>query len=180
MSERDGWFDRLFALPPIPDDGPALPRDGVPYLPAPVDALIDFAELAQLQPEDLVVDVGSGTGRACLALHRLSHARVLGLEVQPHLVELHRATIARLALGDFLEVRCVDAWADREGLAHATAAFLYCPFSGERLEAWLSSHEPTLRARGLRLGFLDVPTAPRPWLRPLGARGGLEVFAAVR
>jgi hypothetical protein len=42
--------------------------------------------------------------------------------------------------------------------------FLYCPFSGERLEKVLDDLEPIARTRPIRVCCVDTPLPPRQWL----------------
>jgi hypothetical protein len=42
--------------------------------------------------------------------------------------------------------------------------FLYCPFSGDRLEKVLDDLEHIARTRQIRVCCLDLPLPPRPWL----------------
>lgn len=147
--ERDAWVDRALGFSEVPDDGPGLPRDGVPYLPAPVAAILEFVERSGITAADTVVDVGAGIGRAALLIHRLTGARVVGVEVQPQLVTLGRRLAPTI---EFVE-------RDAASCPAADAYFLYCPFSGERLDRWLDAH----RARVI--GCVDVAQLSRPWLR---------------
>lgn len=147
--KRDAWVDRRFGFVEVTSDGPSLPKDGVPYLPAPVAAVLEFVDRAKLGPSDVIVDVGAGVGRAALLLQQLTGARVIGVEVQPELVALARRLTPTV---EFVE-------ADAARCPPADAYFLYCPFSGDRLERWLDSH----RARVL--GCVDVAELRRPWLR---------------
>src|SRR5215467_6725700 len=65
-ADRDAWLDLVLGLK-IPDDG-ALPPGCVPYLPSPIDKLIEIAEHANVQASDVFVDVGSGVGRATVLM----------------------------------------------------------------------------------------------------------------
>jgi hypothetical protein len=42
--------------------------------------------------------------------------------------------------------------------------FLYCPFSGDRLEKLLDDLESIARTRPIRVCCVDLPLPPRPWL----------------
>ena len=167
--ERDGWVDQALGLGAPPDDGPALPRGCVPYLPCPVDALLRLTEHAQVRASDVFVDVGAGAGRAAALVHLLTGASVVGLEVQPQLVAAARELAARLCLP---RVSFVEG--DAPGLTGALAAgsvfFLYCPFSGERLAQLLTNLEPAARMRDIRVCCLDLPLPPCRWLEPLPPR----------
>jgi hypothetical protein len=161
--ERDAWLDRVLGLQEIPDDGPDLPRGCVPYIPCPVDALLRFVDEAEVRPSDVVVDVGSGVGRAAVAVHLLTGAAAVGLEVQRALVSAARELAARLGLSRVTTMEG-DASALAGAAAEGTVFFLYCPFGGERLARLLDALEPIARARPLRIGCVDVPLPERPWL----------------
>lgn len=173
LLERDAFVNRRFGFVTPEDDGPALPRDGVPYLPAPVQSLIDFVALSGLSSQHAVLDVGSGAGRAAVLLHLLSGARVHGVEVQPHLVAAHRATAARLGVPVTVEEG--DALAS-PFLAQADAFFLYCPFNGPRVAQFLSRLEREAQQRPLIVGCVDLPLPHCAWLERVGERDGLTVF----
>jgi len=162
--ERDGWVDRALGLGAPPDDGPALPTGGVPYLPSPVDALLRLTEHAPVRASDVFVDVGAGAGRAAALIHLLTGASVVGLEVQPALVTAARELAARLGLP---RVSFVEGDAPRLTAALATGSvfFLYCPFSGERLAQLLANLEVVARTREIRVCCLDLPLPSCRWLK---------------
>jgi len=161
--ERDAWVDRALGLGAPPDDGPALPRGCVPYLPCPVDALLRLTEHGHVRASDVFVDVGAGVGRAAALVHLLTGASVVGLEIQPELVTAARDLVARLGLP---RVSFVEGDAPRlaAALAAGSVFFLYCPFSGERLAELLANLEPAARAREIRVCCVDLPLPPCAWL----------------
>ncbi|MGH7434474.1 MAG: hypothetical protein ACRENE_02285, partial [Polyangiaceae bacterium] len=161
---RDDWIDVVLGLEDIPDDGPALPRQGVPYLPCSVDTLLRTIDLARIGPSDVFVDVGSGVGRAASLVNLLTGAEAIGIEVQPTLYARARAVAARLRLYRVFYVEG-DAATLIDTLSTGTVFFLYCPFGGERLTAVLSGLEALARARPLRLACVDLPIPPSPWLK---------------
>jgi SAM-dependent methyltransferase len=158
----------LASVPPsgldeLPADGPALPSGCVPYLPCPVDALLRLVEHAPVRAADVFVDVGSGLGRAAALVHLLTGARAVGLEVQPTLVAAARALARRLRLPDLSFVEG-DAPELAPALAGGSVFFLYCPFSGDRLEKFLARLEPIARTRTIHVCCVDLPLPPRDWL----------------
>jgi SAM-dependent methyltransferase len=167
--ERDAWVDRALGLGPPPDDGPALPRGCVPYLPCPVDALLRVTEHAPVRASDVFVDVGAGAGRAAALVHLLTGASVVGLEIQPHLVTAARELAARLGLprASFVEG---DAPGLTDALAAGSVFFLYCPFSGARLTRLLANLEAAARIRPIRVCCLDLPLPSCGWLEPAPSR----------
>ncbi len=161
--ERDAWLDRVFELDALPDDGPDLPRGCVPYLPAAVDALLRVVEHARVRDRDVFVDVGAGLGRAAALVRLVTGAAAVGVEVQPALVRAARALAARLSLPRLSFVEG-DAASRVDALVTGSVFFLYCPFSGERLQRVLVELERVARARPIRVCCLDLPLPPCSWL----------------
>lgn len=161
--QRDAWLDLVFGLDSIPDDDPALPRGCVPYLPCSVDTILRLVEHANVRESDVFVDIGAGVGRAAALVHLLTGAAAIALEIQPGLVRAARELIARL---NVQHVAAVEGDAARLAgfLSAGSIFFLYCPFSGERLEQLLDDLEPIARTRAIRVCSVDLPLPPRPWL----------------
>ncbi|RHW18432.1 class I SAM-dependent methyltransferase [Sphingomonas gilva] len=57
----------------------------VPFLPTPMPAVEAMLDLAQVGPDDSLVDLGSGDGRIAIAAGRRG-ARALGIEIDPDLI----------------------------------------------------------------------------------------------
>lgn len=174
--DRDAWVDELFGLEEHSfEDGPALPRGGVPYLACPVDTVLRAVDAAAMGPDDVVVDVGAGVGRAALLVHLLSGAAVVGLEVQPALVQAARERAARVpsARVSFLEGDAAELLGQ---MANASVFFFYCPFSGERAERARAGLEALSRARELRVCCVDWPMPECSWLERTAEDGDLVVF----
>jgi hypothetical protein len=170
-AERDAWFDAVLGLDEIPDDGRDLPRGCVPYMPCPVDALLRALEHADVKASDVFVDIGSGLGRAMLLAHFLTGAAAIGLEIQPALVRISREIEKRMNVSGVstLEGDAVELTAR---VAAGSVFFLYCPFSGERLERLLATLEPIARARPIRVCCVDLPLPARPWLTQISPKAG--------
>jgi SAM-dependent methyltransferase len=162
-AERDAWLDLVFELDSIPCDGPELPRGCVPYLPCPVDTLLRMVEHARVRATDVFVDVGSGVGRAAALVHLLTGAATIGIEIQSALVLASRNLTARL---NGLRFSAIEGEAARLTgfIAIASVIFLYCPFSGDRVEKILDDIEPIAHTREIRVCSVDVPIPARPWL----------------
>jgi SAM-dependent methyltransferase len=160
---RDEWVNVVLGFEDIPDDGPELPRQGVPYLPSSVDALLRTVDLARIDASDVFVDVGSGAGRATSLVNLLTGAEAIGIEIQPALAAKARAVAARLRLYRVFYVEG-DAATLIDTLSTGTVFFLYCPFGGERLRVVLSGLEALAKALPLRVACVDLPLPPCPWL----------------
>ncbi len=165
--DRDAWLDLAFGLGPLPDDGPDLPAGCVPYLPCLVDVLARMIDLAEIGAADLVVDVGSGAGRAAALIRLLTGATVAGIEVQRSLVDAARELAARLRL-DRISFINADAAHLPDVARTGTVFLLNCPFSGQRFARLLADLEPVARTRAIRLCCVDLPLPPCAWLTPVG------------
>lgn len=171
VAERDAWLDAALGLAGIPDDGPELPRGCVPYLPCPVADLLHVVDRTPIGASDVVVDVGSGAGRAATAIHLLTGATVVGVDIQTGMVDASRALARRLGLTG-VSFTLGDAAALAASVDAATVFFLYCPFGGDRLAELLARLEPLARVRPIRVACVDLPLPPRDWLEPDGAPPG--------
>jgi hypothetical protein len=175
-AERDAWLDRYLGIDGVADDGPALPPGCVPYVPCPVDPLIRMCDRAVVKSSDVLVDVGSGLGRAMLLTHLLTGAATVGIEVQPGLVRASRE-LARRLNAEHVAVVEGDAVRLTGSMTMGTVFLLYCPFSGGRLERVLDDLEPLARARPIRICCVDLPLPARPWLeREATPDGDLVIY----
>ncbi|MGD9953324.1 MAG: class I SAM-dependent methyltransferase [Burkholderiales bacterium] len=83
------------------DYKPEIGQDGkdVVWVPTP-DALVDrMLNLAHVTPADVVLDLGSGDGRTVIAAARRG-ARAVGVEFDPHMVELSRRNARAAGVAD--------------------------------------------------------------------------------
>lgn len=174
-TERDAWVSRALELGEIPDDIP-LPRGYVPYLPAPVEAILRAVDELPIGSEDVVVDVGSGVGRAAALIQSLSGARVICVELQPQLLAASRALFARLGSERVTHV-LGDASEHQAALGGANVFFMYCPFSGAHVERFLSRIRPLAACRELRFACVDLSLPALGWLEELPSEpGALRLF----
>ena len=172
---RDAWLDEVFGLGAIPDDGPALPRGCVPYLPCSVDVLLRLVDEARIQPSDVFVDVGSGVGRAAVLVHCLTGAAAIGIEIQPALIGASRDLTSRLGCLRFFPVEG-DAVQLTGFMTIGSIFFFYCPFSGDRLVKVVDDLESIARTREICVCSADLPLPERPWLTLVSSTQGLDVY----
>lgn len=161
--DRDAWIDAVLGLNEVLDDGPELPKGCVPYLPCAVDGLRRIAELMPVRATDVFVDIGSGVGRAAAVMHLLTGASAMGIEVQSGHVHAARDMVKRLRLSNVTFVQRDAALLGPE-LATGTVFFLYCPFSGERLEQFLANLEGLAQTRPISICAVDLPLPACSWL----------------
>jgi hypothetical protein len=177
--DRDAWLDRVLELEELPDDGPALPRGCAPYFPCAVDTLISAVDHAEVCASDVFVDVGAGLGRAAVTAHLLTGASAIGLEVQP---ELARAAcqLTKAVNTSRVSMLVGDAVELARHVTIGSVFFLYCPFSGERLERLLRELEAIARTRPIRVCCVDLPLPRCEWLAPVALPAGpLAVYKSV-
>lgn len=162
-SARDTWLDAVLGVAPPLDDGLDLPAGCVPYFPCPVDLLLLMLEVARVGRDDVFVDVGSGVGRVTTLAHFLTGAAAIGIEVQTELVQAARALTRALA-ADRVTTIAGDASELVAYLPIGNVFFLYCPFSGARLERLLDALRSVAVTRPIRLCCVHLPRLDRPWL----------------
>lgn len=177
--ERDAWVDAVFGLEEVLEDGPELPKGCVPYLPCAVDVLLRIAYQLPVRPKDVFVDIGSGMGRAAVLMHLLTGASAMGIEVQSGHVKAAQELTRRLRLSDVMFVQG-DAVGRIQEFAEGTVFFLYCPFSGERVERFLANLESLARKRAIAVCSVDLPLPECSWLERVGAEfGDLRMYRSV-
>jgi hypothetical protein len=175
-ADRDAWCDLVLGIEGLPDDGLDLPRGCVPYIPCSVDALLRMVDDAGVEPDDVFVDIGSGIGRAAALTHLLSGASAIGIEVQSALVRAFRS-LAKNWHAPRVSVVHGDAAELTGFIGIGTVFFLYCPFSGDRLEGVLLELESIAQTRQIRVCCVDMPSIARPWLAPVSPpMDGLVVY----
>jgi SAM-dependent methyltransferase len=125
----------------------------VVWVPTPPALLDTMLSLARVTPEDVVVDLGSGDGRAVIAAARLG-ARAIGVEFNPELVTLSRQAAADAGVAQratFVQGDMFEA-----DISEATVFALYLlPENLDRLLPRLQSMRPGTRIVANTFGFSD-------------------------
>jgi SAM-dependent methyltransferase len=80
----------------------------VVYATTPPDAVEKMLALAAVTKDDVVYDLGCGDGRIVIAAAKVYGCRAVGVELQPHLVELARRNAADAGVGHLVEIRHGD------------------------------------------------------------------------
>ena len=78
---------------------PGQPGKDVVWIPTPENTVEKMLDMAQVTPQDFVVDLGSGDGRNVIAAAKRG-ARALGVEYNPDLVALSRRTAQVAGVAD--------------------------------------------------------------------------------
>jgi len=90
--------------------GPSWPAraDDVPYVPTPDNLVEAMLSIAEVGPNDYVVDLGSGDGRILIAAATRHGARGLGIELDPGLIARSRQNAANEGVAERVEFRQED------------------------------------------------------------------------
>ena len=145
---------------------PTVGQEGkdVPWVPTP-DVLVDtMLEMADVSPNDLVVDLGSGDGRTVIAAARLG-ARAIGIEFDPELVALSTQRADEAGVSDLTEFVATDLF--EYDLSRATVITLFLlPDLNYKLRPTLFALQPGTRivSNTWKLdGWDDDPDARNGW-----------------
>jgi precorrin-6B methylase 2 len=95
----------------------------VVWVPTPPELVEKMLDLAQITPEDFVVDLGSGDGRNVIGAARRG-ARALGIEYNPDMVELSKRNAEAAGVGDRARFVQGDMFATDFSEASVLALFL--------------------------------------------------------
>ncbi len=95
----------------------------VPYVPTPPDVVRRMLEMANVSPDDVVYDLGSGDGRFPITAAKRFGARGVGVEIDPKLVRRARANAREAGVADQVEFQEGDMF--ESDLSDATVVTLY-------------------------------------------------------
>lgn len=99
------------------------PINAGPYVPSPDGVVAEMLDMAQVGPDDFVIDMGSGDGRIVLTAAKLRGARGLGIEIQPDLVALSQEAARRQGIADKVSFVRQDLF--RTDVSKATVVTIY-------------------------------------------------------
>jgi SAM-dependent methyltransferase len=146
----------FFALPPALAQEE---KDNVagPYVPTPWVIVDELLKLADIGPNDIVYDLGSGDGRLVITAAKRFGARGVGIELQGKLVELAAKEAERQGVAS--GVRFVEGDLFEASFKDASVVTLYL------LPRFVTRLVPKLRAElkpGARIVSHDYPLTPWP------------------
>ncbi len=95
----------------------------VPYVPTPHPVVERMLEMADVDENDIVYDLGSGDGRILIRAAERYGARGVGIEIDPARVEEARQNAAEAGVEDLVEFRQGDLF--EADIREATAVTLY-------------------------------------------------------
>jgi SAM-dependent methyltransferase len=104
-----------------PADAP--PVDAGPYVPSPQSVVADMLKLAEIGPQDFVIDLGSGDGRIVLTAAKVFGASGFGVEIKDDLVKLSNEAARKEGVAD--RVKFVKADLFKTDISRATVLTMY-------------------------------------------------------
>ncbi len=96
----------------------------VVYDPTPAEVVEAMLDLAELQPGDVLYDLGSGDGRIVIAAARRPGVRAVGIDIDAELVARARDNAERAGVGASAEFRVGDLLTAEIGDASVVTLFL--------------------------------------------------------
>lgn len=91
-----------------------------PYVPTKAERIVALLRFARLKPEDVLLDVGSGDGRVCVAASKLTGCRSIGVDLSPPCIRMARQLIMAEGGGIDCEFVECDATASPRDLLAGT------------------------------------------------------------
>jgi len=111
---------------------PEAQKSDVPYVPTPKPVVNRMLEMAEVDSNDVVYDLGSGDGRIVIQAATKYGARGVGIEIDPELVRKARRNAREAGVSALVEFRQADLF--KTDISEATAVTLYLlPSVNEKL-----------------------------------------------
>ncbi len=139
----------------------------VPYQPTPARVILELIDRADIRPDDIFYDLGSGLGQVPILVNLLTGARARGIEAEPGYCVFARRCAERL---NTPQVQFLNIDAREADYAEGTVFYLYTPFTGKMLEQVLSRVAAQTGLRRIRLvsyGPCAAAVSRQGWLRCL-------------
>ena len=99
------------------------PVDAGPYVPSPQSVVADMLKLADIGPQDFVVDLGSGDGRIVLTAAKVFGASGFGVEIKDELVKLSNEAAKKEGVAE--RVKFIKADLFKTDISQATVLTMY-------------------------------------------------------
>jgi SAM-dependent methyltransferase len=109
-----------------------------PFVPTPYEVVEHMLELAEIKPDDVLYDLGSGDGRIVVTAARKYGIKAIGFELDPSLVKKSRDSIKQADLEALAEIREEDIRTVDLSGASVLTLYLY-PGANLRLRAAIMS-----------------------------------------
>ena len=143
--------------PVLAQDARAKDHIAGPYVPTPWVIVDEMLKLADIRPDDVVYDLGSGDGRLVITAAKRYKARGVGVELQPELIEMANAGAKKEGVAE--RVKFVQGDLFETDIREASVITLYL------LPQFVTRLVPRFRAElrpGTRIVSHDYPLLPWP------------------
>ncbi|KJH72412.1 SAM-dependent methyltransferase [Aliterella atlantica] len=107
---------------PAPVQSPEREPD-VPYVPTPNEVVVRMLELAKVQKDDVLYDLGSGDGRIVITAAQKYGTRGTGIDINPERISEANANAQKAGVTDKVQFRQQDLF--KTDLSDATVVTLY-------------------------------------------------------
>jgi hypothetical protein len=144
----DAFINGLLAYHSIPE--PTLDRapEMVFYQQTPARIILELTEMAQLRPDDVFFDIGSGLGQVAILINLISKATTYGIEYEPAYCNYAKVCASQLNL---LNVHFINIDARKGDYSEGTVFFIYTPFEGSMLNDMLLILQKESQNRPIRV-----------------------------
>jgi cyclopropane fatty-acyl-phospholipid synthase-like methyltransferase len=95
----------------------------IPFVPTPIEVVDKMLEIAEVQKDDVVYDLGSGDGRVVIRAAKKYGTRGVGIEMDQSLIDKARTAAEAEGVSHLVEFRAEDAL--KTNLSPATVVTLY-------------------------------------------------------
>jgi cyclopropane fatty-acyl-phospholipid synthase-like methyltransferase len=138
--------------------------DGAPASTVDYTILNRVLDRLALEPDDVFIDIGCGTGRVlCLAARRRVQ-RVIGFDLSPEMVRTATANVENLR-GRLSPVDVVEADATEFDYSETTCAYMFSPFKHTVLAQVLNKIKADRSRRPFRCAFVSQSESQRETFR---------------
>ncbi len=108
-------------------------QEEIPFVPTPIEVIDKMLEMARVEKNDMVYDLGSGDGRVVIRAAKKYGARGVGIEMDQTLLDKARKSAEAEGVSHLVEFRAEDAL--KTDLSPATIVTLYMlPWFNEAME----------------------------------------------
>lgn len=160
----DDFINGLLSDQAIPEATMEREPEMVFYQKTPVRIIFEIAELANLGPDDVFFDLGSGLGQVAILINLVTGATTKGIEYEPAYCNYAKACASQLNLSN---VEFINIDARQADYSQGTVFFLYTPFEGEILQTVLEILQKESLKRAIRIftyGPCSEIVAQQNWL----------------
>lgn len=160
----DGFINGLLSDLAVPEATMEREPEMVFYQKTPARIIFEMADLADLRPDDVFLDLGSGLGQVPILINLISRTPAKGIEYEPAYCNYAKTCAQQLNLSNVESINIDARLAD---YSQGTVFFLYTPFEGGILQTVLQILQKESLKRAIRIftyGPCSELVAIQSWL----------------